>query len=107
VIRRVPGIHKYSLENKKIRLRTFFADKFSEEELDIIAIAVQGIVDSFYEQKGEGRFNGNTVKVSNLIVDCTLRLLGCSSQRIKQVIDEVEKYIKKKYYNSRIFYNMN
>ena len=95
VIRRIPEIHKYSLENKKIRLSTFFVDKFSEEELDIIAIAVQGIVDSFYEQKGEGRFNGNNVKVSNLIVDCTLRLLGCSSQRIKQVIYEVENYIKK------------
>ena len=95
MIRKVPEIHKYSLENKKIRLKTFFVDKFSEEELDINAIAIQGIVDSFYEQKGEGRFNGNTVKVSTLIVDCTLRLLGFSPQRIEEVIDEVENYIKK------------
>ena len=45
----------------------FFGDKIAGENLDTLAMAVQGIVDSFYEQKGEGYFIGSPIKVSNLI----------------------------------------
>ncbi len=95
VIRRIPEIHKYSLTNKKVRLKTFFGDLKSDEELDILAIAIQGITDSFYEQKGEGKFKNSPLKVSDLILDYSLRLLGYSEQEIKNAIQEADKYIEK------------
>lgn len=94
VIRKIPEIHKYSLENKKIRLQIFFGDKIPADELDSLAMAIQGIADSFYEQKGESRLDEATVKPGYMIIDYALRLLGYSPSRIREVIDEVERYIK-------------
>jgi AcrR family transcriptional regulator len=96
VIRKIPEIHKYSLENKKIRLQKFFGDRIPPEELNSLAMAIQGIADSFYEQKGEGRIDETTIKPGYLIINYSLRLLGYSSSRIKEVIAEVENYIKTK-----------
>jgi len=93
VIRKIPEIHRFSLENKKIRLRTFFGDRFPDDELETLAMAVQGIVDSFYEQKGAGQIDP-AINPSHKIIDYTLRLLGYSPTRIGQVIEEVEQYIK-------------
>ncbi len=95
VIRRIPEIHKYSLENKKIRLKTFFGDQIPAEELDLLAIAIQGIADSFYEQKKAGKLPKNLTKPGYQIIDFALRLLGYSRERIDQVIQQVEDYIQK------------
>ena len=96
VIRKIPEIHKYSLENKKIRLQTFFSDRIPPGELDPLAIAIQGIADSFYEQKGEDKLAKDFMKPGYRIIDYALRLLGYSHARIDEVIAEVENYIKKK-----------
>jgi AcrR family transcriptional regulator len=93
-IRKIPEIHKHSLENKKIRLRTFFGDRFPSEELDILAIAIQGIADSFYEQKGAGNIDESALSPSYKIIDYSLRLLGYSPQGIAVVIEQVESYIQ-------------
>jgi len=95
VVRRLPEIHKYSFENKKMRLQTFFGDRIPTEDLDMLALAMQGIVDSFYEQKGAGKIDVTSGKVGYIIIDYILRLLGYSKQRIGEVIQEVEDYIKK------------
>jgi AcrR family transcriptional regulator len=95
VIRKIPEIYQTNIENKKIRLQKFFGDKIDSKELDFLAIAMQGIVDSFYEQKGEGRLSKNSVDPGYKIIDYSLRLLGFSSSRIEEVIQEVEKYIQK------------
>lgn len=94
VIRRIPEIHKYSLENKKIRLQAFFGKVIPKEELDTLAIAIQGIADSFYEQKKAGKLPPNLVKPGYQIIDYSLRLLGYSKTRIQEVIAEVENYIQ-------------
>lgn len=95
VIRRIPEIYRTNIENKKIRLQKFFEDQIDPVELDPLAIAMQGIVDSFYEQKGEGRLNKDSINPGYRIIDYSLRLLGYSQQRIQEVIQEVEAYIQK------------
>jgi AcrR family transcriptional regulator len=94
VIRKIPEIHKYSLENKKIRLRTFFGDKIPLNELDMLAMAIQGIADSFYEQKGAANLNEDSINPGYKIIDYSLRLLGYSQLRIQEVIQEVESFIQ-------------
>lgn len=95
VIRKIPEIYRTNIENKKIRLQKFFGDKINPEELDPLAIAMQGIVDSFYEQKGKGRLNQDSINPGYRIIDYSLRLLGYSQKRIQEVIQEVETYIQK------------
>ncbi|MBN2357113.1 TetR/AcrR family transcriptional regulator [candidate division KSB1 bacterium] len=94
VIRKIPEIHRFSLENKKIRLKTFFGDQFEEDELETLAMAIQGIADSFYEQKGAGRIDLSAVNPAYKIIDYSLRLLGYAPSRIDHVIQGVENYIK-------------
>jgi AcrR family transcriptional regulator len=91
----IPEIHKYSLENKRIRLKTFFGDRISNEEIHYLAIAVQGIADAIFEQKRQGNITENSSKLSNTIIDYSLRLLGYSPSEISNVIIEVDAYIKK------------
>lgn len=95
VVRTIPEIHKYSLENKRIRLRTFFKEQIPEKELDSLAIAIQAIADSFFEQKREGNLSENAETLSNTIIDYSLRLLGYSPEKIFEVIKEVEDFINK------------
>lgn len=90
----IPEIHQYSLENKRIRLKTFFCDRISSDEIDLLAIAIQGIADGIFDQKREGNIKGNSAKLSNTIIDYSLRLLGYSKSEIEQVIQEVDDYIK-------------
>jgi AcrR family transcriptional regulator len=93
--RNIPEIHKYSLENKRVRLRTFFGDQISEDEIDHLAIAIQGIADAIFEEKRQGKLNENSSNLSNTIIDFSLRLIGYSKPQIKQTINEVEEYIRK------------
>ena len=86
VIRKIPEIHKYSLENKIIRLKTFFGDEIPPDKLDSLAIAIQGIADSFYEQKGAASESSeDSIKPGYQIIDYSLRLLGYSQQRIQRL----------------------
>ena len=94
VTRKIPEIHKYSLENKKIRLKTFFEDQIPPDKLDSLAMAIQGIADSFYEQKGTSGLSQESIQPGYQIIDYSLRLLGYSQQRIQEVIQEVEIYIQ-------------
>ena len=93
--RNIPEIHKYSLENKRVRLRTFFGDQISENEIDHLAIAIQGIADAIFEEKRQGKLNENSSNLSNTIIDFSLRLIGYSKPQIEQTINEVEEYIRK------------
>jgi len=91
--RNTSEIHQRSLENKRIRLKTFFGDKIPVEELEIIAIAIQGIADAIFEQKHNNSLKTNSDKLSDIIVDYSLRLLGYSQFRIQEIIAEVNRYI--------------
>lgn len=93
VVRNIPDIHEYSLENKRIRLRTFFGDRFSEEELNYLATAIQGIADSFFQQKRQGRLTEDSSIISDHIIDYSLRLLDFPRKRIEEVIAEVNQHI--------------
>lgn len=105
VIRKIPEIHKYSLENKKIRLKTFFGDKIPTGDLETLAIAIQGIADSFYEQKGAGKLAKSAINPGYKIIDYSLRLLGFSPARIEEVIQEVEKYIQQQHITISDFFD--
>ncbi len=95
--RNIPEIHKYSLENKRIRLKTFFGDRIqSEHELNSFAIAIQGIADAFFEQKREGNLVESSAILSNTIIDFSLRLMGYSQPKINSVIEKVEQFIRNK-----------
>ncbi len=91
--RNIPEIHGYSLENKRIRLKTFFSDRITDDEIELIAIAIQGIADGIFDQKRQGRITGNSAKLSNAIIDYSLRLMGYSRQEIFQTIEFMENYI--------------
>jgi len=92
--RKTPDIHKYSLQNKRIRLQTFFGDQIADEELDTLAVAIQGIADAIFEQKCNHGLNIRAEKLSNAIIDYSLRLMGYSQERIQEVIDEANQYIR-------------
>ena len=101
----IPEIHEYSLENKRLRLRTFFNDKISPEENNYLAIAIQGIADGIFDQKREGKLQEKSSVLSNTIIDYSLRLIGYTKPEIAKTIEEVDEYIKKhkitidKYFN--------
>jgi len=92
--RNIPEIHQLSLENKRIRLKTFFGDRMTDDDIELLAIAIQGIADGIFEQKREGKIKGNSARLSNTIIDYSLRLFGYSAEEIQNVLDEVERYIK-------------
>ena len=92
--RKTPEIHRHSLENKQIRLKTFFGNRISSEELETMAAAIQGIADAIFEQKHNRSIKTNSDKLSNTIIDYSLRLLGYSQFRIQEIIEEVNQYIK-------------
>ena len=104
VVRNTPEIHQYSLENKRIRLKSFFADRIPDEELHPLATAIQGIADSFFEQKKSGRLKGNDGVLSNTIIDYSLRLMGYSRAEIRHAISEVEKYIAQKHIEADAYF---
>lgn len=105
IARSTPEIHKHSLENKKIRLTTFFDEQISPEELNSLAIAIQGIADSFFEQKRNGLLNLRSKKISNTIIEYSLRLLGFERDQIDQVVEEVDKYIEEKHITPSEYFN--
>jgi AcrR family transcriptional regulator len=90
----IPEIHQHSLENKRIRLKTFFGDRIPEDEIEYLAIAIQGIADAIFEQKRQGMLKGEDSEPSNKIVGYSLRLIGFSKSEVERVICEVDEYIK-------------
>jgi AcrR family transcriptional regulator len=104
VVRNTPEIHQYSLENKRIRLKSFFAGRIPEEELLPLATAIQGIADSFFEQKKSGRLKFNAEVLSNTIIDYSLRLLGFSKAEIRHAISEVERYVEEKHISADAYF---
>ena len=101
----IPEIHEYSLENKRLRLKTFFGDMISPDEINYLAIALQGIADGIFDQKREGKLTEKSSVLSNTIIDFSLRLIGYSKSEIAKTIEEVDEYIRKhnitidKYFN--------
>ena len=104
--RKTPEIHQHSLENKRIRLHTFFGDRISEEELETMAVAIQGIADSIFEQKRRKHLKTSSEKLSNTIIDYSLRLLGYSQFRIQEIIDEVNQYINENKITPQKFFSL-
>ena len=94
IVQNTPEIHKYSFENKKIRLQTFFGDRINEEELEFLAIAIQGIADAMFQKKRNEQVIENPATLSNTIIDYSLRLLGYSYKKIQTAICEAERFIK-------------
>lgn len=105
IVQNTPEIHAYSLENKKIRLRKFFGDRIHPEELDLMAIAVQGIADAMFQQKRDGNVREHSVVLSNTIIDYSLRLIGFSRQRIQNAISEAEEYIQAEHIERDAYFN--
>ena len=103
--RKTPEIHQHSLENKRIRLQTFFGDRISEDELEIMATAIQGIADSIFEQKRNKLIKTSSEKLSNTIIDYSLRLLGYSQFRIQEIIEEVNQYISENNITPKEFFS--
>ena len=93
--RSIPEIHQFSLENKRIRLKTFFGDRIPEEEIQYMAIAIQGIADGIFDEKRRGTLSGNSSMLSNHIIDYSLRLIGYNREEIQRVIKEVDLYVQK------------
>jgi len=104
--RNTPEIHQHSLENKRIRLQTFFRDRISEDELRTMAAAIQGIADSIFEQKRNKMLKTSAEKLSNTIIDYSLRLLGYSQFRIQEIIEEVNQYIKQNNITPKEFFSL-
>jgi AcrR family transcriptional regulator len=92
--RSIPEIHQYSLENKRIRLKTFFGDRVSDDEILHLAVAIQGIADGIFDQKREGLLTEESSQLSNTIVDYSLRLLRFSKDEIEEIIREVDSYVQ-------------
>jgi AcrR family transcriptional regulator len=105
IAQNIPDIHNHSLENKKIRLATFFGDRIPADELDYMAIAIQGIADAIFEQKRAGMLNVSSEKLSNTIITYSLRLLRFDCDKIKEVIKEADKYITEKHITLTNFFN--
>ncbi len=104
LVRNHPEIHEYSLENKRIRLRTFFGNRFSDEEVNYLAIATQGIADAFFSQKRAGKLVEDASTLSNHIIDYSLRLLGYSQPEIERAIQEAEKYLIEKHIKTAAYF---
>ena len=93
--RTIPEIHQFSLENKRIRLKTFFRNRIPEDEIQYMAIAIQGMADGIFDEKRQGTVAGDSSVLSNYIIDFSLRLVGSSRREIQRVIDEVDQYVNK------------
>ena len=96
IIQNTPEIHKYSLENKKIRLQTFFGDRIPAEELKLIATAIQGISDAIRQESLKGELENDPIELSNKIIEYSLRLLGFSQEEVNHTIKKVDELIKEK-----------
>jgi len=94
IIKNTPEIHYESLENKRKRLQTFFGDRITEQKLNLLAIAIQGISDGISQQKREGALSEDAIMLSNVIVEYSLSLLGYSTEEIKNTIEKVDELIK-------------
>jgi AcrR family transcriptional regulator len=101
----IPEIHEYSLENKRVRLKTFFCDSVSPDEVNYLAIAIQGIADGIFDQKREGKLTEKSSVLSNTIIDYSLRLIGYSKSEITRTIDEVDDYIKQHHITIDKYFN--
>lgn len=95
MVRTVPEIHNFSLENKKIRLNEFFGDRYTEREIDLLAISIQGLVDIFYQMRNEGDLPEDSTFLANYLVRNSLLLLGYPADEADRIMNDVEKQIDK------------
>jgi hypothetical protein len=98
IIKNTPEINNKSLENKRLRLQTFFGDRIPADELKLLAIAIQGISDGISQQKREGALCEDPIVLSNAIVEYSLRLLGYSPEDIKLTIEKVDDLIEENHH---------
>lgn len=89
----IPEIHALSLQNKKLRLQTFFGHLLADEEIAFLALAVQGIADEIFDQKRQGNLKEKSSVLSNTIIDFSLRLIGYSRDEINKAIEDVNQEI--------------
>jgi len=105
LVQNMPEIHHFSLENKKLRLQTFFGERIDPEELDMMSTAVQGIADAMFRRKRNGYLAENPVVLSNTIIDYSLRLLEYPKSQIQKTIYNVESYIEQKHISVDAYFN--
>lgn len=98
LVRDLPEIRKRSIENKAWRIRTFFDGKYSCEEIETLAIALQGISDAYFKVRNENNEHFPTEKISNYIIKYNLQLLGCDEGEIKNAISKTDNYFDRKDY---------
>ena len=89
VVRSIPAIHEFSLENKRIRLGKFFGDRLTEKEIKLLAISTQGVADSFFQQQNEGQLDYSAGFIADFIIKSSLQLIGFSKQEIEETITEM------------------
>lgn len=93
--RNLPGLREHSIENKMVRLKLFFKDRYPAKEIRPMAIALQGISDAFYKVRGEENVVFSAAAISNLILRYNLQLLGFTQKQITQAIRITDDYFKK------------
>ena len=94
IIKNTPEISNEILKNKKLRLQMFFSDRIPPNELNLLAIAIQGMSDAISQQKREGTLCEDPIVLSNAIVEYTLRLLGYSTKEIQNTIKKVDELLE-------------
>ena len=94
IIKNTPEINNETLKNKRMRLQMFFSDRIPAHELNLLAIAIQGMSDAISQQKREGALCEDPIVLSNAIVEYSLRLLGYSPKDIKYTIEKVDELIE-------------
>ena len=94
IIKNTPEINNETLKNKRMRLQMFFSDRIAAHELNLLAIAIQGMSDAISQQKREGSLCEDPIVLSNAIVEYSLRLLGYSPKEIKHTIEKVDEMIE-------------
>ena len=94
IIKNTPEISNEILKNKKLRLQMFFSDRIPPNELNLLAIAIQGMSDAISQQKREGTLCEDPIVLSNAIVEYTLRLLGYSTKEIQYTIKKVDELLE-------------
>jgi AcrR family transcriptional regulator len=100
LVKELPENRKFSIENKRFRLIKFFGERIPENELDTLAIALQGISDAYYKIRNEKELPFSIPEISNLIIKYNLQLIGFPDEEIKKAIEQMDNYLNE--YNPKI-----
>lgn len=98
LVREIPEIRKRSIENKRWRIRTFFAGKYPDDEIEPLALALQGISDAYFKVRNENCKLFTSESISNYIIKYNLSLLGCNDDQIKDALKQTDDYFSTKDY---------